>query len=120
MFKNDPQLLYHPLTQNFIIDQLWKFTSDMKLKNKGGNWQFNETIWTMPAEGSEGNIENKDTEEVLGLIKVKTELVVGFLKVSSLELTLSIIHIKCTLVSLIAVGSGISVEGRIFQLIQLP
>ena len=78
------------LTKNFIIDQLWKVTSDMKLKNKGGNWQFNETIWTMPTEGSEGNIENKDTEEVLGLIKVKTELVVGFLKVASQDPALSL------------------------------
>ena len=42
----------------------------MKLKNKGGVWQFNETTWTMPVEGSEGNIGNKDANEVLGLRKV--------------------------------------------------
>ena len=39
----------------------------MKLENKGGLWQFNDTVWTMPVEGAEGNIENESLKKVLGI-----------------------------------------------------
>ena len=39
----------------------------MKLENKGGIWQFNDTVWTMPVEGAEGNIENESSRKVLGI-----------------------------------------------------
>ena len=37
----------------------------MKLINKGGVWQFQNTSWLLPSEGLEGTIEDKTTGKVL-------------------------------------------------------
>ena len=48
-----------------IPDQLWKFTNDSKLKNRGGVWQFSDIQWTLPMQGAEGVIETKNSSKVL-------------------------------------------------------
>ena len=48
-------------------DQLWKFTNDSRLKNKGGIWEFSDTQWTLPSQGQEGVIEKKHSSKVLGI-----------------------------------------------------
>jgi hypothetical protein len=42
-------------------------TTDSKLKNKGGIWQFSNTQWTLPRPGAEGVIETKNSSKVLGI-----------------------------------------------------
>ena len=54
-------------------DQLWKFTNESKLKNKGGIWQFSNTQWTLPPQGTEGVIETKISSEVLGIVNLIPE-----------------------------------------------
>merc|ERR1712154_104012 len=46
--------------------QLWKVSSDMKIVNKGWDWQFQNETWVLPSVGSEGNIEHNITGQVLG------------------------------------------------------
>ena len=54
-------------------NQLWKFTNESKLKNKGGIWQFSNTQWTLPPQGAEGVIETKNSSEVLGIVNLIPE-----------------------------------------------
>ena len=57
-------------------DQLWNFTNDSKLKNKGGLggiWQFSNTQWTLPLQGAEDVIETKNSSEVLGIVNLIPE-----------------------------------------------
>ena len=56
-----------------IPDQLWKFTNDSKLKNRGGVWQFSDIQWTLPMQGAEGVIETKNSSKVLGIDKLTPE-----------------------------------------------
>ena len=52
---------------------MWNLTTDSKLKNKGGIWQFSNTQWTLPLQGAEGVIETKDSSKVLGIDKSTPE-----------------------------------------------
>ena len=56
-----------PLFYHVFSDQLWNFTNDSKLKNKGGIWQFSNTQWTLPLQGIEAVIETKNSSKVLGI-----------------------------------------------------
>jgi hypothetical protein len=61
------------IRNNLFSDQLWSLTNDSKLKNKGGIWQFSNTQWTLPPQGSEGVIETKNSSEVLGIVNLIPE-----------------------------------------------
>ena len=50
---------------------MWKFTQDMKLTNKGGNWKYQNKLWSIPEEGREGNIIDTKSAKVLGPRKRK-------------------------------------------------
>ena len=46
----------------------------MKLINKNGRWIHQDKAWNIPAEGHDGNIEDQDSGEVLGLLNDATHL----------------------------------------------
>ena len=46
----------------------------MKLLNKNGEWMYQEKSWTITAEGSEGNIEDQLSGQVLGLVNDVTDI----------------------------------------------
>ena len=63
-----------PYNKNLnFSDQLWKFTNESKLENKGGIWQLNDTQWTLPPQGAEGVIETKNSSKVLGIDNLTPE-----------------------------------------------
>ena len=59
--------------ESIFSDQLWNLTNDSKLENKGGIWQFSNTQWTLPPQGTEGVIETKNSSKVLGIDKLTPE-----------------------------------------------
>ena len=40
----------------------------MKLMNKNGNWMYQNKAWSIPSECYDGNIEDQDSGDVLGLL----------------------------------------------------
>ena len=62
-----------PFFYHAFSDQLWNFTNDSKLKNKGGIWQFSNTQWTLPLQGTDGVIETKNSSKVLGIVDLIPE-----------------------------------------------
>ena len=44
---------------NLFLAQLWNLNDEMKLENKKGRWKYQTKLWTLPAVGTEGHIEDQ-------------------------------------------------------------
>ena len=60
----------------YVLDQLWRLTTDNKLVNKSGDWSFSHKKWRIPKAGEHVNagfVKDLETGLVLGIFGNNTD-----------------------------------------------
>ena len=51
----------------YSLDQQWSLTKNMTLVNRDGDWMYKDLKWSLPNEGNEGFIVDRESNKVLGI-----------------------------------------------------